>query len=319
MSSARSEGAGRLQPSRLGRLRHWISWTAGLAVLGFIIWYFQLSDFGSQIRDIGLSGFVAWALLTLIARSLVVETIVTSIKALGFDLKRSDAFWIGWVRTFANQIMPMLGLAIFASEIRRKTRIPWSMLMALSTPMLLYAASAVSATGIVAILSCLSYLGGSTIPMLLAFLALGGVALTLATHAAWLLDRLPGDSSFRKSLSADAFRRVAEDRYLIAQIIGLQICVILLRAGRIWLLFSILGADLSAPGALLITVIAEATALFQLTPGGLGLREGAIIGGATLLGISPQLGASVALVDRLFLVAVTTFLAIPGYWLLRRR
>jgi uncharacterized membrane protein YbhN (UPF0104 family) len=65
-------------------------------------------------------------------------------------------------------------------------------------------------------------------------------------------------------------------------------------------------------------VIAESAALIQLTPGGMGLREGAIIGSAILLGVSPDVGALVALIDRLFIIGTTTVLAVPGLFIIRQ-
>jgi uncharacterized membrane protein YbhN (UPF0104 family) len=283
-----------------------------------VIWYFQPSNFASQLEKVGVGGALGWLFLTLGARLCLVETIVLPIRALGFSFQRSDAFWLGWVRTFANQIVPLSGLAIYTREIRRKADIPWSGIVALSTPTFLLATAALSVIGLCAIVSNVSYVGASTLPMLIAFTAIGGGSLFAATHAAWMIDRLPVATFLFAEQSAAAFRRLSERSRLIATLILLHALAILVRGTRIWLLFLLVGAEMTLPAALLVIAIAESAALFQITPGGLGLREGAIIGGAVLLHISPELGATVALIDRLFIVAITTLLAIPGYVLVRR-
>lgn len=300
------------------RVSHVLSWCAGLLGLVIVIWYFQPSGFASQLGTVGVRGTLAWLFLTLGARLCLVETIVLPIRALGFSFQRADAFWLGWVRTFANQIVPLSGLTIYTREIRRKADIPWSGIVALSTPTFLLATTALSFIGLCAIASNAKYVGVSTLPMLIAFTAIGIGSLFAATHAAWMIDRLPVAAFLFAQQSAAAFRRLAQSSRLIATLILLHALAMLARGTRIWLLFLLLGADVSLPAALLVIVVAESAALFQITPGGLGIREGAIIGGAVLLHISPELGATVALIDRLFIVALTTLLAVPGYVLVRR-
>jgi uncharacterized protein (TIRG00374 family) len=138
------------------------------------------------------------------------------------------------------------------------------------------------------------------------------------THSVWVLDRLPGALAVFGKESADAFRRLSVSYGLVVRVIGFHLLAMILRGGRIWLLFMIVGIELPVSGVLLVAVMAESAALFQLTPGGLGLREGAIIGGSALLGVSTELGAVVALIDRLFLVAITSVLAGSGFLILRR-
>lgn len=300
------------------RKLHLLSWFVGLSGLGIVIWHFQLSTFISEIRRVGVEGCLAWLLLTFSGRLLLVETTVLPIGALGYSLKRSDAFWIGWIRTFVNQIVPFLGLAVYTSQIQRRCDMPWSGIVALSTPMLFLATAALSAIGMIAVASNVTYIGASAVPILIAFVVVGGGSMFAATHAGWMIEKLPiAPFSFTEQ-SAAAFRRLSQGSVLIPRIVALQILAILLFGTRIWLLFILVGAEVSLSEALLIVVIAESAALFQITPGGLGLREGTIIGAAVLLNISPDLGAVVALIDRLFSVATTTLLTIPAYVLLRR-
>lgn len=299
-------------------MSHIASWCAGVLGLAFVIWYFQLAEFGRQIARIGFAGGLAWLLLTLMARCCLVEVTVRPVQALGFRLSRIDAFWIGWIRTFANQIVPLSGLAFFTAEIRRKAKVPWSGMLALSTPLFLFAAAALGVVGTAGTIAGWDYLGPSSVPMLVAFTLLGGGAIIAATHAGWVLDKLPGTRFLFVRESADAFRQLASCRLLVTQVIGFHVLAMLLRGVRLWLLFRIAGAEIDVAGALLLIVIVEGVGLLQVTPGGLGLREGAIIGGAVLLGTPAETGALVALIDRLFLIVLTALLALPGYLLLRR-
>lgn len=297
---------------------HLLSWIAGLSGLLIVIWYFRPANFLSELGRVGIGGCLGWLILTLCARLLLVETTVLPIQALGYSLRRSDAFWIGWIRTFANQIAPLFGLAIYTRELRRLANLPWSGIVALSTPVFLLATSAMSIIGFSAIATNGEYVGASAVPMLIAFAAVGSGSIFAATHAAWLLEKLPFARSLFAEQSAAAFRRLSVHSLFILRLIALHALAILVRGARLWLLFTLVGAQISLPAALLVIVIAESAALFQITPGGLGLREGAVIGAAALLNISPELGAVVALIDRLLVVGTTTILAIPAYLLVRR-
>lgn len=300
------------------RTRHLLSWIAGLSGLFIVIWYFRPATFLLELERVGIGGCLGWLILTFCARLLLVEITILPVQALGYSLRRADAFWIGWLRTFANQIAPLFGLAIYTRELRRLANIPWSGIVALSTPMFLLATSALSVVGFFAIASNVAYVGASAVPMLIAFAVVGSGSIFAALNAAWMLEKLPATKFLFAERSAAAFRRLSASNLFILRLIMLHALGILARGARLWLLFTLVGAEMSLPAALLVIVIAESAALFQITPGGLGLREGAVIGAAVLLSISAELGAVVALIDRLLVIGTTTVLAIPAYLLVRR-
>lgn len=300
------------------RVAHMCSWSAGLIGLAIVIWYFQPANFVSSLRAVGIGGLFGWLVLTISARFLLVETTVLPLRYLGFSLGRADAFWIGWIRTFANQVLPLSGLAVYAHEVRRKTGIPWSGILALSTPQFLLATFALSLVCMFALVSNFDYLDAAAVSALLTTALIGTGAILIATHIGWVIAKLPIAGVLFAQQSAESFNRISASRQLIAKIVILHSLAILIRGGRVWLLFLVVGVDINWSHALLMIVIAESAALIQLTPGGMGLREGAIIGSAILLGVSPDVGAIVALIDRLFIIGTTTVLAVPGLFIIRQ-
>ena len=84
-----------------------------------------------------------------------------------------------------------------------------------------------------------------------------------------------------------------------------------------WLLFAASGMPLEWNEILLVVAVAESSILVQLTPGGLGVREGAVLAAALLVGVPTELAAGVALLDRLLIVAVTALLTPPAIVILR--
>lgn len=291
-------------------------WLLGLLGLAFVIAYFDPADFLEQLRTVGLGGVIGWLVLTLVARAVMAEITVLLVRVLGFSLRRADAFWINWIRTFANQVMPLSGVAVFAYEVRRKLGIPWPALAALSTPLIFLSSTALGVLGCLAVVSNLAHMDTAAIPMLAAFSVLLCLSLLAVSRAEWLIGKLPRKLSSQAHGMATSLRKLSAG-HVIGKVILLNAVAIVFRGSRLWLLFRVIGIDIDWTGALLLIVVSESTMLFQITPGGLGLREGAIVGVAALLGIQTEVGAAVALIDRLFVVGTTTFMAVPAYFHLR--
>lgn len=295
-----------------------MTWVAGLAGVAAVILYFRPADFAGTLRAVGAGGVAGWLALTLAARGLLIETTVQPLAVLGYRLARVDAFWISWLRSFTNQVLPLAGLAVYVQQLRARTGSSWSELAAMSSPQLLLASTALGLVGVAASILGRASLAGVALPVFLAFAALVVATAVVAGNAAGVIDRLPRPVAERAQRLSGAFRKLAAHPGLPYRLVAFHCTAILLRGSRLWLLFACAGFGLDWRDALLLIAVSEATALVQLTPGGLGLREGAIVGGAVLIGLPAEAGAALALVDRLFIVASTTLFAAPALIALRR-
>ncbi len=280
--------------------------------------FFRPTGIAGSFRALGISGIVTWVALTIAARIAQGETTVLPMAAMGFRLPRAEAFWIGWLRTFANQIMPVSGVVAYAHAVRSRTSISWSELAALATPQFVLAAAALGVIGLVAVSVCTHYLGSSSAIIAAVYAAILFASLAVTRGAAWVIDLLPAQLSERARLTSAALRKIAMTRGLILRLILCHAIVILLRGLRIWLLFAAVDIELSWNEALLVVAIAESTLLIQITPGGLGLREGAIIGGAALVGVPASIAAGVAIMDRVLVVALIALLTPPSIAMLSK-
>ena len=294
------------------------SWTIGILGVVAIIWYYQPQDFTATLASIGVGGIASWVLLTLVSRVCAAEATVEPLVTLGFRMTRPDAFWISWIRTFVNQILPIAGVAAYAHMVRRRTGIPWSQLAALGQPQLLLAAAAIGFVGCVATIANFERLEASAYGLLLMYVAVVALSLAFASGAHWLIESLPKALAERASNTSDALRKIAKKPNLVVRLSLFHIAAVLLRGGRVWFLFAAAGISLDWAELLLVLAIAESALLLNVTPGGLGIREGAVLGGAALLGIATPVAASVALIDRLFMLALTTLLAAPAFVILRK-
>ena len=294
------------------------SWALGILGVAAIVWYFQPRDFGETLAAIGWSGVAGWVLLTLLSRVCAAEATVEPLTTLGYKMTRPDAFWISWIRTFVNQILPLAGVAAYAHMVRRRTGIPWSQLAALGQPQLLLAAAAIGLVGLVATAVNIERLQASGLGLLFMYGGIVLLSLAFASGAHWLMELLPKSLAQRASNTTDALRKIARKKNLIVRLSLFHVAAVLLRGGRVWFLFAAAGFSLDWAELLLVLAIAESALLLNVTPGGLGIREGALLGGAALLGIEAPVAASVALIDRLFMLAITTLLAAPAFVVLRK-
>ena len=295
------------------------SWLAGIGGVAAIVWYAQPENFVEAIGALRWQELIGWILLTLIARFLMGETTVAPLKALGFSMPRIDAFWIGWIRTFANQILPLSGLAAYAQIVRKRIQISWSELAALAAPQLVLAAAALGIVGLLATAANFNRLQSLAYVLAAVYLVVMAVAIATASGAAWFIELFPEALSSRVSRTANALRRLVNYPGLVTKMVAYHSMVILLRGARLWILFSAVGVTLEWQELLLVLAISESSMLINVTPGGLGVREGFVIGGSALLDIPAPIAASVALVDRLFVISITTFLTAPAIIFLRSR
>ncbi len=294
-----------------------LSWLVGLAGVAAVIWYYGPANIPGMLGSVGIVGVVGWTAATLAARVILAETTCAPLHALGFPMRRSDAFWVGWLRTFANQVFPTAGVIAYTQAIRQKVAISWSELAALAAPQFVLVAAALGVVGLFASLANLEALGQSKYALLFIYSGVlaGGLLITYGapTFAGWL----PAALAERVQATSVALRRFLERPSLVIYVIGCHVAAILLRGSRMWLLFAIGGVELSWNEALLVVAVAESSILIQLTPGGLGIREGAVLAGALLVGVPTEAAAGVALVDRLFIIAITALLTPPAIVALR--
>ena len=289
-----------------------IAWCGGLAAVGIIVWYFRPPDFTNMLTSVGAGGIAAWVALTICARVLLAETTVEPLRALGYDLRRVDAFWIGWIRTFANQVLPLSGVVAYSQALRNKTGIAWAEIAALATPQYVLAASALGLIGMVAVSAARDLIPEYAVLLGAVFALVFVASLAVARGAPWLLAFLPEVVARRIRKTTASLARMANNPYMLARLLLWHGLALVLRGGRLWILFAAAGVTLDWEQMLLLIAIAEASFLVQLTPGGLGLREGALLGAAALLGIDLSIAAGVAVIDRLFMIAIIVLMTPPG-------
>lgn len=295
-----------------------VSWVVGIIALGGVVWYFRPEGFVASLKTVGWQGALGWVAITVVARALYAEVPTRLLRALEYRIRRLQLYSIAWLRTFSNQIVPMTGIAVYLQQVRTQSGASWQDLAASSSQQVFISLSALGIVGVVAVMLNWSATANGAAPLTAAFAALACGAVAASLGVSWVLGKLPESMKRRITDGADSFARLAGNAPLISLLVGMQCAALVLRGSRLWLLFVLLGVTIDWREALLIIALAEATILVAVTPGGLGIREAIIIGGASLLGLPINVSVMVSLVDRLFVVVLAGAFAGPSAFYLYR-
>ncbi|MCK9230948.1 MAG: flippase-like domain-containing protein [Syntrophales bacterium] len=262
---------------------------------------------------------IPWLITTFLARLLMVEVFVRPIQLLGVTMRRMSAFWLGWLRTFFNQMIPLSGITLIAAYCKRHCGLAWGELGALSSPLyfLSLAATGIFATG--SIILGADKLGNSFVPVAVLSVLITSLSIAIIAKGSVVLVFLPAGVRRRLDTMERSLRLFEGHGQLLSRLFVSYGGILLLRCIRLWLLF-FLGTNLNlgVQEILLLAAISEFGFLVPLIPGGIGVREGALISVAWMLGLDMEIVAAVALMDRLFSIVLVAIMAIPAYFVLRK-
>lgn len=295
------------------------SWTVGVGGAVGICYYYGFDDLVELVSSLPLICLLSWAALTLIIRIFMTETLVRPIVAMGGHINRFDAFCMGWIKTFFNQIVPMSGIAYLAGFVKVRSEMEWGNVAALTSPLLLLASQATAFVGFGAVLFNATVLGNHVFPLAMIFVAVGVLAVSLNSTTIYRLRLLPDAVRRMLAPGVDALGVINKRPFLAATIFFLHVLILLLRSLRLLILFWAAGFDLSFGSVLLITALGSIALLVQITPGGIGLQEGILVASSSLLGIDPVVTAGMAVVDRLLTLSFVGLMTAPATWYLHVR
>lgn len=301
------------------RIVRWLSWLFSLVFFCFIIVHVYKSGTLYFTHYFALSIVMPWLVITLLARLLMVEVFVRPIRALSYSMPWPSAFWLGWLRTFFNQVIPMSGITLIAAYCKKQCGLAWGEIAALSSPLYLVSLAVTGAFATAAIF--LYGLIGGTLSVLPAAVSLlvTVIALVFIFEGSIGLAILPRSVRSRLGPLEQSLRLFEGHGRLM---IRLSVCysgIILLRCLRLWLLFALsTNLHLGMQEVVLLAMISEFGFLVPLIPGGIGVREGALVSVAWLLGLNIEIVAAVAVMDRLFTICLVAIMAMPAYFVLRR-
>jgi len=287
-------------------------WIAGLLSIILLFIWIGSGEFIKLFRSVSLYIFFGWIIATILAKLFIASTLSLLVYATDNRISTWSAFCLNGMQSFFNQLLPLTGLAYSAAFLHHQYKVRWDHIAAFIPLQFLIPAFVIGCLGCLASLLNMNQLDQMT--WALAAIFSTSSLLSIMTIKYWVATaKLPLLRTYLTPTNV-IFTKITADKKLIFLLIALHVAALLMRAARLWILFSASDTPITFVTALCLSTIADITFLIQLTPGGMGLREGALIGGATLLGMDIESVAAIALIDRVLDISLVLLIAPFALW-----
>ena len=274
-----------------------------------VVWFLatiDISEATKSLTSFSLETIGLWIAANLAARLLSNEAHLICIRFLDPKQPRITLLLLGFVRSMGNYITPFLGTTVYATALRDRVLLPVAKIAPFMT---MQSIVAFSTTGLLAVFGMILHFRTESLPWLIPLILVAGSSTLTWTAANSRIGSKLAISQNKWVRSAVMGFSLAENRICKVSLIHLiHLVAPLIRGSRLVILLMALGINLSFPEALLLIIVAEASMLIQVTPGNIGVREGAILFAGSALGIDPPALASVAIADRGLSLAFTGIL-----------
>jgi len=237
---------------------------------------------------------------------------------LGVSLTLNESIGLAAVNTLANQLPFAGGLIAKGVYLKQKYELAYTRF--LSATFALYVCF-VAANGVVGIV-VLAYLAlvnnlAVSMPLILGFsvMVVSVFLLRLPLDAS----DVPGRWGRRLAQLLSGWQILGQNRLLVSQLVGLQLLMTLLFAGRLWIAFHTLSQDVTLAQCILFSAATILTRLVSIAPGGLGVREAIVAGVAAVLGFDVGVSVVAVGIDRLVATLVVIALGTVYTYILSKK
>lgn len=273
----------------------------------------------SRLRHVSPTVVAAMLVVYLVTRVLNGEVLRVTLGALGRTIGCAEAFVVMMVMSYTNLLVPRAGLSAPALYLKRKHGLQYSEFAAMLIPMTLVH---LACSGWVGLASQLLLAAQFSVPVHPGLALLFGAIAVCSPAALLVRIRLPGGWRGRVARAArrlfDSWQLLARHKGMIVHVVVAQLAVLALRAVRLQLALVALGVPVNFFGTMIVSLLAQLAILIGLTPGGLGMREGAICYGYHLLGTPIETGIAAALLDRAVMTLCVVVIGQLGLWRMLR-
>ena len=228
-------------------------------------------------------------------------------RGLGVPLTINEGFGLASVNSLANLLPFAGGMIANGIYLKRKHQLAYTHF--LSATMALYVCF-VAANGVVglALLRYWKLVDKTNLPILL---FIGFLVMAASIIVLWLpldLDLVSDKWQQRLLQLMQGWYILVKNRWLIAELVGIQLLMTLIFAARIWISFHLLSQNVTLAQCVLFSAATILTNLVSITPGGLGVREVIVAAVATVLGFDADISILAVGIDRLVATLVIIIL-----------
>lgn len=282
-----------------------------VSIVALAIYVAVQDDLLTALSRVSLLELAAMFAVSLLAAYLQGHQFRTVTEMFDLTLRRSEWLGLTAANTMINYLVPArAGLVVRATYLQRVHSMGLPTYAALTAMLMLMSIAVASLVGLAAYLGDRGSAGPGATALALIFLATAALSFGLA----WLGARIASVGKRWKRLQkhATAFRDGVlvwrSNPVLAGRFALVSAAWIAAQACRLWLAFRAVGLDPSVAEIGMIQALVGVAFVVSITPGNLGIKEGAIAFATAAVGIDPALGLLAALVDRAVAFAVALVL-----------
>ncbi|MGA1867800.1 MAG: lysylphosphatidylglycerol synthase transmembrane domain-containing protein [bacterium] len=284
-------------------MRKWIKSFLAIFILGFLFWY--LSNHWHQLKhllNLTLSEFLLLYLISFLGSLNSSWIVKYLINALGTKVLYWDMFLLQNAAPLLNYLPMKVGTILRANYLKRRYNLSYTKFATFFLYMILLIFSLTTLIGLVTLqivygLARFEHklLAGIFLIVFLISLTFLLVPLPIPTSSGTLSTAMRNFLINRKKISKNyKVLFVCSARLLINFILSLF---------RLAIIYHSMGKDLHPGGYVILSAISSATRYMGITPGCLGIKELVLGSGASVLGVSLEVGVFAAVIDRAILLS----------------
>lgn len=274
---------------------------AVVAVVAMVGYLATQRDVLDAIQEIPL--WMAIVLVAVSGAALVVQAMQyrAAVKIQAIDVPIGESTALTAANTMANYYLPVRGgMVVRAAYMKR----------VYAFPLARYGALTISITGLTILVAALIGVVGVVISAstgndvnqraLLTFAGIGIAVVGGVVTAVALAGLAQGDGRFAETVRSfrAGMAMWAEARGRLGIFLIWTVALFAAQGFRLWLAFRVVGVSVDLSGMMIIQATAAMAFVLALTPGNVGIREGAVVFSASLLNIDPDLALLASLIDR---------------------
>jgi len=272
--------------------------TAVIAMVGYLATQRDVLD---AIQEIPL--WMAVVLVIVSGGALLVQAMQyrAAVKIQAIDMSVGESTALTAANTMANYYLPARGgMVVRAAYMKR----------VYAFPLARYGALTISITGLTILVAALIGIVGVAISAstgndvnrqaLLTFAGIGIAVVGAVAAAVAITGLAKGDGTFAQTVRSfrDGMAMWAEARGKLGIFLLWTVALFVAQGFRLWLSFRVVGVSVDFSGMMIIQATAAMAFVLALTPGNVGIKEGAVVFSASLLNIDPDLALLASLIDR---------------------
>lgn len=241
------------------------------------------------------------------------------LRRLGVHEPFAEGFWLTGAGFLLNHLPLNAGFVMRAVVLQRDHNLPYSSYVSLTLVNMVINVACAASIGLAGVLSGAMGDGHATVSAAVLFSSV----LFACAFTIWMpgLPLPKGESFVARQLRnlAGGIVMIRGNGSAIAVLVLLAMTKLVILCFRLTICFGALGQALSAFDASLLASVTNLTAIINVTPGNLGLREMAVSLVSTELGSSHSHGLAAASIDRVVSLLYIVAAGVPGIYTLRRR